>query len=222
MWRYAVTIFISAFLLFSVQPLIGRFVLPWFGGGPGVWSGCLLFFQIALLVGFAYTLLLVRRLPSKGLMWVHLALLLAAALVLPIVPSESWKPAPGGEPVLQILLLLCVTIGLPFVVLSSTAPLMQAWFARAMPDRSPYRLYALSNAGSLLALLGYPFIVEPLLSRNAQAIIWSCGFVVFVLLCAWTAVSSRDSTSRAACSSASATRREPLARGCLEYITLPS
>jgi hypothetical protein len=184
------TIFLSAFLLFQVQPLIGRFILPWFGGAAGVWSVMMVFFQFVLLAGYVYAHLLTTRLKPKAQMVVHLAMLTAAVLVLPVVPPESMKPAPDAEPISSILLLLGATVGLPYFVVSTTNPLVQAWFARSFPEKSPYWLYALSNGGSLLALLSYPFIVEPLWGRNAQALIWSGGFGLFALLCSGLAIFS--------------------------------
>ena len=161
---FALTIFTGAFLLFQVQPLIGKYILPWFGGGPGVWTTCMLFFQALLLGGYAYAHLLSRLKPRTQAL-VHLVLLVAALALLPITPSSTWKPHGGENPVLRILALLTVTLGLPYFVLSSTGPLMQQWFSRANPGRSPYRLYALSNVGSLLALVTYPFLVESYLTR---------------------------------------------------------
>ncbi|HEX2854852.1 MAG TPA: fused MFS/spermidine synthase [Opitutaceae bacterium] len=187
MLPFAFTIFAGAFLLFAVQPLIGKFILPWFGGGPGVWATCLLFFQMLLLAGYAYAHFTTSRLTPRRQALVHLGLLVLALAVLPIIPDARWKPAGGSDPVWGILLLLTVTLGLPYFVLSSTGPLMQQWSSRTLNAGSPYRLYALSNAGSLLALLGYPFYFERVLSRQAQAGLWSVGFGIFALGCAWCA-----------------------------------
>lgn len=186
----AVTIFLSAFLLFQVQPLIARYILPWFGGGSGVWSVALAFFQFVLLGGYGYAHLLNTRLKPKAQVIVHAVLLLTACVVLPIIPGDWLKPSPNDDPMLRILLLLFVTVGLPYFVLSATGPLLQAWFSRSYPGRSPYPLYALSNVGSLLALLSYPFVVEPLFGRYLQAWGWSAGFGVFVTLCFVTGVLS--------------------------------
>ena len=190
MLYYAATIFLSAFLLFLVQPLIGKFILPWFGGGSGVWTVCLLFFQGLLLAGYAYAHGIVRWLSPRGQMWLHIALLALALAFLPIVPGEQWKPHDASIPAWRILLLLTVCLAGPYLMLAATGPLLQAWFARTHAGASPYRLYALSNAGSLLALMAYPFAVEPLLSRSMQAILWSGAFVVFALLCGYCAVRS--------------------------------
>jgi len=185
---YALTVFLGAFLLFGVQPLIGKYILPWFGGSPEVWTTCMLFFQVLLVGGYAYSHFIVSRLGSRLQVAVHIALIAAALAALPITPQADWKPASGGNPILQILVLAAACVGLPYFVLSSTAPLIQNWFTRATAGRPPYRLYAFSNAGSLIALASYPFIVEPALSRQAQAQAWSLGLVVFAVLCGCCAV----------------------------------
>ena len=161
MLRFALTIFLSAFLLFQIQPLIGKFILPWFGGSPGVWTTCMLLFQVLLLAGYSYAHLATTRLSQRTQGYVHLTLLLISVCTLPIVPSEAWKPSGEESPVWHILLLLVNVIGIPYFLLSTTGPLLQSWFAQSFPGRSPFRLYALSNVGALLALLSYPFIVEP-------------------------------------------------------------
>jgi len=180
---YAATIFLSAFLLFLVQPMIGKYILPWFGGGPGVWTSCLLFFQTLLLGGYAYAHFTSTRLKPRAQAITHLVLLLFCLAWLPVIPNAGWKPAAGDEPTLRILLLLTATLGLPYLLLSATGPLLQRWFSLAHPGASPYRLYALSNVGSLLALLGFPFAIEPAFARATQAWGWSVLFVVFVVLC---------------------------------------
>jgi len=171
---YASALFLGAFLLFQVQPLVGKLVLPAFGGTPAVWMTCLMFFQTLLLGGYAYAHLLASRLEPRAQAFTHGALLAACLLFLPLDTSL----APAGEvshPALAIVGLLATTLGVPFLLLSATSPLLQAWFARTHPERSPYRLYATSNAGSLLALLSYPVLVEPHLSLRAQALGWSVG-----------------------------------------------
>ncbi|QSQ22709.1 ferrichrome ABC transporter permease [Pyxidicoccus parkwayensis] len=197
MLRYALAIFTSAFLLFGVQPLAGRYALPWFGGTPAVWTACMLFFQAALLGGYAYAHGLASRLAPRTQARVHLGLLVVAVAVLgaralwegsPVAPGPGWRPADTDLPVLRLVVMLAATIGLPFFVLSTTGPLLQSWFVLARPGRSPYPLYALSNVGSLLALLGYPFLVEPWVGRGAQAWGWGAGFVVFAVACAVCAV----------------------------------
>jgi len=201
MLPFSLTIFSGAFLLFLVQPLIAKFILPWFGGGPAVWTTCMLFFQVLLLGGYAYAHLSIRCLTPRRQVVLHLALLAAALLLLPITPADHWKPPDGASPMSRILLLLTVCLGVPYLVLSATGPLMQAWFSEAHPGASPYRLYALSNAGSLLALLSYPFLVEPNWARHAQAGGWSLGLGAFALLAAWCGAivwkrARRDTTLR--------------------------
>lgn len=185
MFRYAITIFVSAFLLFQVQPLIGRFILPWFGGGPSIWTSCLLFFQILLLGGYLYAHLISVKLKPRTQVMTHLGLLTVSLVFLPIAPSDSWKPVAEQSPLLQILLLLFATVGAPYFLLSSTGPLMQRWFSQTFPDRSPYRLYALSNIGSLLALLSYPFAFEPWLALKQQVWSWSILYGAYAALAAW-------------------------------------
>jgi len=177
------TIFLSAFLLFQVQPLIGKAILPWFGGSAATWMTCLLFFQVLLLGGYLYAHFLVDRLSLRRQGLVHLAILAASLVLLPIAPSQAWKPTDASNPTWRILLLLLVSVGGPFFVLSTTGPLIQAWYARTRPGRSPYRLYSLSNAGSLLALVSYPFVLEPALRLHVQATVWSWAYAAFVLLC---------------------------------------
>ena len=180
---YAV-VALSAFLLFLVQPLIAKQILPWFGGSSAVWTTCMLFFQGALLLGYAYSDVSPRALGPRRQPKLHIVLALLALLVLPIIAPESWKPAGGEEPISRILMLLAVTIGLPYVLLSTTSPLIQSYFARLNPGRDPYRLFALSNAASLIALVAYPVVIEPFVGTRMQAIGWSVLFAVFVLLVA--------------------------------------
>ena len=144
---YALTIFLSAFLLFQVQPLIGKYILPWFGGGPAIWTTCMLFFQTVLLAGYAYAHLVRTHLKERHQAVGHTALLVAAVLLLPIAPSAAWKPDQAGDPTWRILAALAASVGVPYFALSATSPLLQAWFSATYPGRSPYRLYALSNAG---------------------------------------------------------------------------
>jgi hypothetical protein len=182
MIRFAITVFLSAFLVFQVQPLIGKYILPWFGGGPSVWTTCLLFFQALLLGGYAYAHLLSSRLAASRQVVVHVVLLLGSVTLLPITPNaDTWQLKGLQDPALGILGLLLVTVGAPYLLLSSTGPLLQRWFHDRYPRRSPYRLYALSNAGSLLALITYPFLFEPWIDVDRQAWIWSGAYLVFVL-----------------------------------------
>jgi hypothetical protein len=186
--RYAITIFLSAFLLFQVQPLISKYILPWFGGGPSVWTTCMLFFQMVLLAGYAYAHYVSTRLSQHKQVVMHLALLVAAVALLPIRPDASWKPSPTDDPTWRIAALLAVTVGLPYFILSTSSPILSAWFHLTNPGRSPYRLYSLSNAGSLLALISYPFVVEPELTLGYQAWAWSGGFIFFALMCGMCAL----------------------------------
>ncbi|HEX4524041.1 MAG TPA: fused MFS/spermidine synthase [Casimicrobiaceae bacterium] len=181
---YAITIFCSAFLLFLVQPIMAKQILPWFGGSANVWTTCLVFFQLVLLLGYAYSDVVVRRLHARAQLRLHLALLALSCLMLPIVPGAHWKPLGGESPAALILGLLALTVGLPYFLLSTTSPLVQSWFARRFPDRSPYRLFALSNLASMLALAGYPFALEPWVTTRMQSYAWSAAYLVFVLLCA--------------------------------------
>lgn len=185
---YALTIFTGAFLLFLVQPLIGKYILPWFGGGTGVWTTCLLFFQLLLLGGYAYAHFTSRWLKPRVQVILHLVLLGGALALLPITPAEAWKPDPGGNPTLQILGLLAMSLGLPYFVLSATGPLLQHWFSRTHPGVSPYRLYALSNVGSLLALISFPFFFEIHFTRTIQASLWGWGLAAYVLGCGSCAI----------------------------------
>ena len=188
MLRYALTIFVSAFLLFQVQPLTGRFILPWFGGGPSIWTSCMLFFQLVLLAGYLYSHLLTTFFRPRTQAVVHLVLLVSSLAFLPIIPSSEWKPGADDAPLRQILLLLAATVGAPYFLLSTTGPLMQRWFTRAVPGGSPWRLYALSNVGSLLALISYPFVFEPLLKLRDQAFSWSAVYSLYAGLAALCAL----------------------------------
>ncbi|MBI4904313.1 MAG: fused MFS/spermidine synthase [Acidobacteria bacterium] len=192
MFLYACTIFVSAFLLFQVQPIIAKIILPWFGGTAAVWTTCMLFFQTALLGGYLYSHWTTNKLASRGQTTLHIVLMALSLAVLPIVPGDAWKPAGFENPTFRILALLAGTVGIPYLLLSTTGPLIQAWYARAFPDASPYRLFALSNIGSMLGLLGYPTLVEPLLPTRVQANIWSGAYALFVALCALCAWKSRD------------------------------
>ena len=187
-WRMAVpivfaaTVFSSAFLLFLVQPLLGKYILPWFGGSPSVWTTCMLIFQALLFFGYGYAHLLSRLSPRRQAI-VHAGLLLAAVCTLPITPAMGWKPTEISDPAGRIILLLVACVGLPYFLLSATGPLLQSWFARTQPAASAYRLYALSNVGSLLALVAYPFVIERWLPKPHQTVAWSVAFALFAALC---------------------------------------
>ena len=182
--------------IFQVQLILGKYILPLFGGVPAVWNTCMFFFQVLLLLGYAYAHIVGSKAKPRVQGRIHGALLIASlAIVLvlwaiwgsPLTPGVGWRPKPGENPVWKILELLSVTCLLPFFVLSTTAPLLQRWFSRNYSDRSPYPLYVLSNAGSLLGLLSYPFLIEPLFTLKHQAWLWSAGYAVFVLFCAFLA-----------------------------------
>jgi hypothetical protein len=185
-WWSAITILLSAFLLFQVQPVITKKILPWFGGSPAVWTTCVLFFQLVLLGGYAYAHVLTHRVQPRWQAMVHLAVVVIAMglMLLFFPPAAVWKPADGRLPALRILMLLTAVVAAPYFVLSTTGPLIQAWFARLYPGRSPYRLYSLSNIGSLAALLSYPFAIEWLMKVDTQAHVWSIGFIAFATLIA--------------------------------------
>ncbi len=187
MLLFAATVFTSAFLLFLVQPIIAKQILPWFGGNASVWTVCMVFFQLVLLGGYAYADAVVRRLAPRSQAALHIALLALSLAFLPILASEAWKPGPGTEPTARILLLLATTIGLPYFLLSTTGPLVQAWFARSFPSGTVYRLFALSNLASLVALIAYPPLIEPAISLQAQSYAWSGVYVLFAALCACAA-----------------------------------
>ncbi len=180
-----VTVFLSAFLLFLVQPIIAKLILPRFGGSVAVWATCLVFFQAALLLGYAFAHHLVQRDRSRAVKFTHIGLLLGSLILLPIVPVTPWPGSQAWGPGMQILGLLLLTIGLPFTLLAMTSPLLQAWRAGASTQGNPYRLFAVSNLASLAALLAYPWLIEPWLHTASQAIAWSMAYAVYVLaLCA--------------------------------------
>ncbi|HEV3197273.1 MAG TPA: fused MFS/spermidine synthase [Bryobacteraceae bacterium] len=184
---YTVTIFLSAFLLFEVQPIIAKTILPWFGGTSAVWSTCMLFFQLVLLLGYLYAHWLHRTLVPRRQALAHIALLAGSLAALPILPNPAWKQAGVAQPSLRILALLAVTVGLPYFLLSSTSPLLQAWYARNHKEGLPYRLFALSNLASMLALLSYPLLIEPNLPTRMQGLVWSAAYVCFAAFCGVTA-----------------------------------
>ena len=197
---FAFSIFLSAFLLFQIQPMIGKFILPWFGGTPAVWSTLMLFFQVLLTGGYAYAYWLVERVTPRRQFILHTVLIALAVLILillsvvwtsPITPDASWKPDDVNSPVLDIFRLLLVSVGLPYFILAANGPLMQAWFSRLFPERSYARLYALSNLGSLLGLLAYPILIESTLPLRSQGWTWALGFMVFGLLACWIAGAQR-------------------------------
>jgi hypothetical protein len=200
---FGVTIIASAFLLFQVQPLIAKLILPWFGGSAAVWTTCMLFFQLALLGGYAYAHWL-GRLPGRKQAAVHCLLLAASLAALPILPSPAWKPQGGDDPLLRIFGLLAATVGLPYFLLSSTSPLLQSWYSRSNGGAIPWRFFALSNAGSMAGLLAYPVLIEPTLTNREQAWGWSLAYGAFAVLCAAVAFRVRRTAQPVTASSAPA------------------
>ena len=203
MLLFSISIFLSAFLLFQIQPMIGKFTLPWFGGTPAVWSTLMLFFQILLTGGYAYAYWLIGCVKQRRQVIIHISLTAFAIVLLallsflwtsPITPDSTWKPNDVTSPILDIFKLLIVSVGLPYFILASNGPLMQAWFTRIFPDRSYARLYALSNVGSLLGLLVYPVLIEPTLSLRLQGWMWSLGFILFGFLAGWVSLQSGRKT----------------------------
>ncbi|MBV9407128.1 MAG: fused MFS/spermidine synthase [Acidobacteriaceae bacterium] len=182
------TILWSACLLFLVQPLMSKVILPWFGGSAALWITCLVFFQCGLLLGYLYAHALTRRLSVQTQTVIHSLLLLASLAALPILPNPKWQPQPGQDPTWLIFGVLATSVGLPYVLLSATTPLLQSWYAHARQGALPYRYFALSNAGSLLALFAYPILLEPHFAAHQQIWIWSLAFAAFVALCVGTAV----------------------------------
>ncbi|WP_295584147.1 fused MFS/spermidine synthase [uncultured Lamprocystis sp.] len=185
---FAGTIFSSAFLLFLVQPLIAKQILPWFGGSAAVWSVCMVFFQVTLLGGYAYADWVSRHLAPRRQVMVHVALLALSLTLLPIVAGSDWKPSGNEDPTLWILGLLLATIGLPYFLLSTTGPLIQSWVARSLIGAHVYRYFSLSNLASLLALLSYPFLIEPRATLLHQAYAWSGVYALFAILCTGSAL----------------------------------
>lgn len=183
---FTAAIFLSAALLFAVQPMFAKMVLPRLGGSPAVWSVAMVFFQAMLLAGYAYAHLITRILPGRYSVFIHLAVMAGATLLLPLSIAAGWGRPPEEGEALWLLGLFAVSIGLPFFALSANGPLLQAWFARTgHPDaKDPYFLYAASNVGSFLALLSYPFLVEPFSRLGQQTFGWSAGFYVLIALIA--------------------------------------
>ncbi|GAB4473939.1 MAG: fused MFS/spermidine synthase [Burkholderiaceae bacterium] len=192
MLLFASTILLSAFLLFLVQPIIAKQILPWFGGTSAVWTTCMVFFQVLLLAGYAYSHLVTRRLAPRAQTSLHIALLAASLAFLPIVPRETLKPVGEQDAALAIIVVLAATIGLPYLLLATTGPLVQKWVAHRFAEKTVYRLFALSNFGSLVGLLAFPFAIEPFADSVVQSYAWSGAYALFVAACAATAWQSRD------------------------------
>src|ERR1700730_8429032 len=184
--HFTPAIFVSAALLFMVQPMFTKMVLPRFGGAPSVWSVAIVFFQAALLAGYAYAHALPRFFPGRRSVVIHLAVMVVAVLALPLSIANDWgRPPPTGE-ALWLIGSLAASIGLPFVALAANSPLLQAWFARTdhPAAKDPYFLYAASNVGSFLALVSYPIVIEPFVRLGDQAWSWSIGFCLLIALLA--------------------------------------
>ena len=214
---YSATLALSAALVFMVQPMFARFVLPLLGGTPAVWTTAMLFFQTVLLLAYVYAHWSTRRLGARRQAALHMALVAAALLVLPIGVPSGWNPPVEGSPIPWLLLLLVVAVGLPFFVVSATAPLLQTWLASTdHPDADdPYFLYRASNAGSVLGLVAYPLLVEPRLTLGEQSWLWSGGFLALwalLALCGVVLWRSRPA-ARAADAEESAPAAEPLTLG---------
>ena len=195
-WFFILTIFISAFLLFQIQPLIGKYVSPWFGGGSAVWTTCMLFFQVFLLGGYTYAHLM-NKLNLRTQAKLHTVIILGSLVLIislsfvwetPVTPDSSWKPPSSNFPIWYVLRLLIVGVGLPFFLLSTTSSLIQAWFSQIHHSRSPYSFYAVSNVASLFALISYPVLFEPFLALKGQARLWSLVYVVFALILIYSAI----------------------------------
>ncbi|MEM9367446.1 MAG: fused MFS/spermidine synthase [Planctomycetota bacterium] len=187
-WAPAMAVLMGAFLVFQVQPVISKTVLPWYGGTPAVWTTCMLFFQVLLFAGYLYAHALRSWLSPRWQAVTHLLLMLLAVAMLPIAPSADWKPDPTADPMGSLLMLLSAHVAVPYFTLASTGPLVQAWLSYRRSDAAVYRLYALSNIGSLAALLSYPFLVEPFLSIHFQSNVWAWLFATFVIVMSWLAV----------------------------------
>ena len=212
-------IFLSAALLFVVQPMFTKMVLPRFGGSPSVWSVAMVFFQAVLLGGYAYAHAITRLLPTRLAVPLHVALMVVATFWLPLAIASGWGRPPSEGATGWLLGLFLVSIGLPFFALSANGPLLQAWFARTRhrDAKDPYFLYGASNVGSFLALISYPLLIEPFTKLGEQTGAWAVGFYVLIVLiaasgmtqssgtaatsveiCAVTAISSAEGTAASA------------------------
>ncbi|SBT06528.1 Integral membrane protein-like protein [Candidatus Accumulibacter aalborgensis] len=222
MISFAITVFLSAFLLFQVQPIIAKMILPWFGGSSSVWSVCLVFFQAELLLGYLYVHLLHESFSPRRQNIVHCVLLLLSLATLPVVADPTWRETAAENPTWSVLVVLASAVGMPYLLLSTTGPLMQAWYARSFASLMPYRLYALSNLASMLALLSYPVLVEPYFPVHEQAWAWSAAYVLFVLAClgsAWQSWQGVSGERERVASAAESTPRPPW-RECLLWVGL--
>ncbi|MGA2225414.1 MAG: fused MFS/spermidine synthase [Syntrophobacteraceae bacterium] len=216
-WKlpYIFTIFLSAFLLFQVQPIIAKILLPWFGGAAAVWITCMLFFQIVLLLGYTYAHWLVNRLKQRAQRLIHISVLALSVFVLHITPNRHLLAAGGDYPFQHLLYILLVSLGMPYFLLATTSPLLQSWYAGAYRNAMPYRLFALSNLASLLGLLAYPFLVAPKLTLSQQSNYWSGAYIAFAVGCVLTALYS-SSAERAG-----ALENEGMAGAAADEVALP-
>ena len=212
MFLYACTIFLSAFLLFQIQPMIAKIILPWFGGSAAVWITAMLFFQMTLLGGYLYAHWSIRSSKPKMRATLHVILLLASLAFLPVWPTLAWRPTGTEEPILNILGLLTMSVGLPYFLLSTTSPLIQAWYSAKHRAALPYRLFALSNLASLLGLLAYPFLIEPNVTLRQQSIWWSTAYVFFIVFCIISSFSSLQGSAAETSVAAGASLLEDTAR----------
>jgi hypothetical protein len=214
----------GSFLLFLVQPIIAKELLPWFGGAAGVWAICLVFFQVGLLAGYAYADILIRRLGARAQLVAFIAVVVLGAVSLPIVPGMRWHPPVSQDPAWWLLGALAATVGMPYVTMAATTPLIQSWFARAFPMRSPYPLFALSNLASVLALLAYPALIERTLGTRLQAYLWSAGYALWaasMLFClARLRLEPAAEAASAAGSDAAAREAQPRAAQYLRWTAL--
>lgn len=181
---FTISMFVSAALLFLVEPMMAKMALPMLGGAPAVWNTCLVFYQAMLLIGYLYAYAVTRWLRRRSQIALHIALALTPLAVLPLHLPIGWEPPAQSSPVLWILGMLSVAVGLPFFLLSSSTPMLQRWFSQSGHESAgdPYFLYAASNAGSLAGLLGYPLLLEPTLRLSAQSHFWSYGYIAFLVL----------------------------------------
>lgn len=220
---FTLSIFLSAGLLFMVQPLFGKLTLPLLGGTPNVWNTAMLFFQAALLAGYLYAHAISRLRSMRLQQAIHLAVMVAATLSLPLGISQAWKTPPEGAPTLWLLGLLAVNVGPPFFALSANAPLIQKWFSRTNHAQAsdPYFLYAASNLGSFIGLLGYPLVLEPRWSLASQSSAWFAGFIALIIgLCIASALSQRAATPGAKTAEQTAQTPAPTTRQKLHWIWL--
>ena len=222
---FAATLFVSASLLFWIQPLFAKMVLPLLGGSPSVWNTALVFFQAVLLAGYGYAHLLIRQCGQRSQILLHLGVLAVAALALPVGVAHGWRPDVGTPPTLWLLGLLGASIGAPFFAVSATAPLLQRWFSHTGHPHAhdPYFLYGASNLGSMLALLAFPFVLEPLLSSRAQALAWTLGFAVLAVgIAGCGGLVWRRTASGTAASDTGARPNWPQRLSWIVYAALPS